>query len=163
MIATPLKDRPLCGVTAKAAQLLGVKTCRATQAADTDPHQKNWAHLPTRMRFLYVAAQSGRCLTHHLSHSTGPSIAMVLTTTSKSLASVQPSRLHLDGIEPGSIADIGNVQFDSVGSETSSSRSQPSFSIVMCSMATALTLASRLGRISYSLTQQRKIFHLRTN
>jgi hypothetical protein len=29
--------------------------------------------------------------------------------------------------------------------------------------ATALTLASRLGTISYSLTQQRKIFHLRTS
>jgi hypothetical protein len=43
----------------------------------------------------------------------------------------------------------------STGSFTDWSRSQPSFSSLICSMVIALALASRLGRISYSETQQR--------
>ena len=43
----------------------------------------------------------------------------------------------------------------STGSVTAVSRSQPSFSSLRCSMATALLFASRLGRIWYSETQHR--------
>jgi hypothetical protein len=49
----------------------------------------------------------------------------------------------------------GFLKDGSAGSFTDWSRSQPSFSSVMCSIAIALALASRSGRISYSETQQR--------
>ena len=45
----------------------------------------------------------------------------------------------------------------SVGSVTATSRCQPSFSSLMCWIATALAFASRSGRAWYSETQQRKI------
>ena len=49
----------------------------------------------------------------------------------------------------------GSVKLGSAGSVTARSRSQPSFSSLMCWMATALALASRSGRAWYSDTQQR--------
>ena len=49
----------------------------------------------------------------------------------------------------------GLVKVGSVGSVTSWSRSQPSFSSLMCWIATALALASRSGSAWYSETQQR--------
>src|SRR5438128_477580 len=60
--------------------------------------------------------------------------------------------------EPGHLAgwiSYGFLKDGSAGSFTDWSRSQPSFSSVMCSIAIALALASRSGRISYSETQQR--------
>jgi len=49
----------------------------------------------------------------------------------------------------------GLLKDGSTGSFTDWSRSQPSFSSLMCSIAIAFALASRSGRISYSETQQR--------
>ena len=49
----------------------------------------------------------------------------------------------------------GSVNVGSVGSVTSRSRSQPSFSSLMCWIATALALASRSGSAWNSDTQQR--------
>ena len=49
----------------------------------------------------------------------------------------------------------GTVKDGSVGSVTFSSRSQPSFSSLMCWIATAFAFASRSGIAWYSETQQR--------
>src|SRR5690348_11798150 len=49
----------------------------------------------------------------------------------------------------------GSVKLGSVGSVTDVSRSIPSFSSLMCWMATALAFASRSGNAWYSETQQR--------
>jgi hypothetical protein len=49
----------------------------------------------------------------------------------------------------------GSVNCGSCGSGTASSRIQPSFSSLMCWMATALAFASRSGKDWYSDTQQR--------
>src|SRR5438477_4952789 len=57
-----------------------------------------------------------------------------------------PASWRLDG--------YGFLKDGSTGSFTDWSRSQPSFSSLMCSIAIAFALASRSGRISYSETQQ---------
>jgi hypothetical protein len=61
-------------------------------------------------------------------------------------------------LEDKSDASADSIDHDflkegSTGSFTDWSRSQPSFSSVMCSIAIAFALASRSGRISYSETQ----------
>jgi hypothetical protein len=55
----------------------------------------------------------------------------------------------------GRLNGYGFLKDGSTGSFTDWSRSQPSFSSLMCSIAIAFALASRSGRISYSETQQR--------
>ena len=69
---------------------------------------------------------------------------------------VLPDRKHVDGRETlGHHA--GSVKLGSLGSGTSRSRSQPSFSSLMCWIAIAFALASRSGTAWNSETQQRKI------
>ena len=52
-------------------------------------------------------------------------------------------------------ASVGSIGYFSVGSARVRSRSQPSFSILMCSIAMALPPASRSGSAWNSDTQQR--------
>ncbi len=71
-----------------------------------------------------------------------------------------PQREHVGGRRAGASAALrrqlaGSVKLGSDGSTTSTSRSQPSFSSLMCWIATALALASRSGSAWYSETQQR--------
>ena len=133
------------------AELRGraARRAMAERARAAAPNSARAARMSRSVRSPSVARQSGR--RHRASNALRARPAVAARARAPTARAAPRSGRAWDGAS----RHAGSVKLGSVGSATSSSRSQPSFSSFSVWIATALALASRSGSAWNSDTQQR--------